>query len=95
MKIIVLNGSPRPAGNTKAMISAFTEGAESAGHEVTVFDINASGGWFAILYGGEEQSATYRQMIIAHLDEEDSRLIQTLPKEVEFRLSLEEPYREQ
>ena len=58
-------------------------------------DINASGGWFAILYSGEERSATYRQMIIAHLDEEDNRLVQTLPKEVEFRLSLEEPYREQ
>ena len=39
MKIIVLNGSPRPSGNTKAMISAFTEGAERAGHEVTVFDV--------------------------------------------------------
>ena len=39
MKIIVLNGSPRPSGNTKAMISAFTEGSERAGHEVTVFDI--------------------------------------------------------
>ena len=32
MKIIVLNGSPRPAGNTKAMISAFADGAKSAGH---------------------------------------------------------------
>jgi len=41
MKIIVLNGSPRPSGNTKAMISAFTEGAERAGHEVTVF----AGSW--------------------------------------------------
>ena len=39
MKIIVLNGSPRPSGNTKAMISAFTEGAERAGHEVTAFDV--------------------------------------------------------
>ncbi len=56
-------------------------------------DINAYGGWFAILYGGEEQSASYRQMIIAHLDEADNRLIQTLPKETVFELSLEEPYR--
>ena len=39
MKIIVLNGSPRPSGNTKAMISAFTEGAERAGHEVRAFDV--------------------------------------------------------
>ena len=57
-------------------------------------DINAYGGWFAILYGGEEQSASYRQMIIAHLDEADNRRIQTLPKEAVFELSLEEPYRD-
>ena len=57
-------------------------------------DINAYGGWFAILYGGEEQSASYRQMIIAHLDEADNRLIQILPKETVFELSLEEPYRD-
>ena len=56
-------------------------------------DINAYGGWFAILYGGEKQSASYRQMIIAHLDEADNRRIQTLPKETVFELSLEEPYR--
>lgn len=56
-------------------------------------DIKAYSGWFAILYGGEEQSASYRQMIIAHLCEEDNKLIQTLPKEAEFLLSLEEPYR--
>jgi len=56
-------------------------------------DINLSGGYFAILYGGEEQSASYRQMIVARLSEDDNRLIQTLPKEVVFELSLEEPYR--
>ena len=57
-------------------------------------DINAYGGWFAILYGGEEQSASYRQMIIAHLDEKENQLIQTLTKETVFELSLEEPYRD-
>lgn len=56
-------------------------------------DINLSGGWFAILYGGEAQSASYRQMIVAHLSEEDNQLIQTLPKQATFQLSLEEPYR--
>ena len=56
-------------------------------------DINLSGGWFAIHYGGEEESASYHQMIIAHLTEEDNRLIQTLPGQASFRLSLEEPYR--
>lgn len=38
-KIIVLNGSPRPKGNTAGLIAAFQEGAEQAGHEVTVFDL--------------------------------------------------------
>lgn len=56
-------------------------------------DINLSGGWFAILYGGEEQSESYRQMIVAHLSEDDNRLIRTLPKQTTFQLSLEEPYR--
>ncbi|MCD8365735.1 MAG: NAD(P)H-dependent oxidoreductase [Clostridiales bacterium] len=34
-----MNGSPRPAGNTRKLIGAFTEGAESQGHEVTVVDV--------------------------------------------------------
>jgi multimeric flavodoxin WrbA len=38
-KIIILNGSPRPGGNTAGLIEAFTAGAESAGHTVTRFDI--------------------------------------------------------
>lgn len=39
MDILVLNGSPRPAGNTSQMIAAFREGAESAGHKVDVVDV--------------------------------------------------------
>ena len=35
MKILVLNGSPHPKGNTKSLIDAFAKGARSAGHEVT------------------------------------------------------------
>lgn len=35
MKILILNGSPHPKGNTKALVDAFTKGAQSAGHEVT------------------------------------------------------------
>lgn len=34
-KIVILNGSPRKTGNTSALVKAFTEGAESAGHTVT------------------------------------------------------------
>lgn len=39
MNIVILNGSPRPQGNTAVMVAAYREGAESAGHTVTVFDI--------------------------------------------------------
>ncbi len=39
MKILVLNGSPRPNGNTAALVSAFAEGAKENGHEVTVVPI--------------------------------------------------------
>lgn len=35
--IVILNGSPRKTGNTSALVKAFTEGAESAGHIVTEF----------------------------------------------------------
>ncbi len=34
MKIVILNGSPHPNGNTKALVDAFTKGAKSAGNEV-------------------------------------------------------------
>lgn len=39
MNILVLNGSPRSNGNTKKMVEAFHEGAESAGHTVNVVDV--------------------------------------------------------
>ena len=39
-KILVLNGGPRLAGNTAALITAFVEGAEAAGNAVTRFDID-------------------------------------------------------
>ncbi len=35
--IVILNGSPRRQGNTSALVNAFAEGAESAGHTVTEF----------------------------------------------------------
>ena len=39
MRILILNGSPRPKGNTKQMVDAFREGAESVGHQVDVIDV--------------------------------------------------------
>ena len=46
MKILILNGSPRANGNTKALTAAFAKGAQSVGHEVVEYqvgrmDINA------------------------------------------------------
>lgn len=38
-KILVLNGSPRARGNTSMLLDAFVEGATSAGHTVTRFDL--------------------------------------------------------
>lgn len=39
MNILVLNGSPRPNGNTKAIVEAFAEGARENGHMVHVVDV--------------------------------------------------------
>ena len=38
MKITILNGSPRK-GNTAAMVAAFAEGAQAAGHEVETIQV--------------------------------------------------------
>lgn len=55
-KIIVLNGSPRPKGNTSALIESFTKGAESAGHSVTTFRLNQMNihGCIGCLKGGKD-----------------------------------------
>lgn len=48
-------------------------------------DISLAGGWFAILFDGEEQSSSYRNMmIIAHIDEEYLPLVKSLPEDVRF-----------
>ena len=39
MHILVLNGSPRPKGNTKQMVEAFREGALASGHQVPIVDV--------------------------------------------------------
>ena len=39
MRILVLNGSPHPEGNTSKMIAVFRASAENAGHNVAVIDV--------------------------------------------------------
>lgn len=39
MEILVLNGSPRPHGNTSAMIEAFVDGAQQSGHKVNIVNV--------------------------------------------------------
>ncbi len=53
--IIILNGSPRMNGNTAALCAAFAEGAQSAGHAVTRFDLGKMkiGGCLGCMKGGK------------------------------------------
>lgn len=39
MDILVLNGSPRPHGNTAAMVEAFAKGARESGHTVNIVSV--------------------------------------------------------
>lgn len=58
-KICILNGSPRPNGNTKELIKSFTRGAEAAGHEVTCFDLQKMDihGCLGCCKGGKEKDS--------------------------------------
>ncbi|MDD5921640.1 MAG: cyclophilin-like fold protein [Eubacteriales bacterium] len=54
-------------------------------------DISLGGGWFALLYGGQEQSQRYRDMmIIGHIREEDLCLVKNFPEKVTLRVALAE-----
>lgn len=51
-------------------------------------DISLGGGWFALLYGGQEQSNAYRNMmIIGHILDKDLKLIKTLPEKATFTVA--------
>lgn len=55
-KIIILNGSPRPKGNTAGLVAAFTEGAEESGNTVTSFFLDGMkiNGCKGCLSGGKD-----------------------------------------
>lgn len=53
-------------------------------------DISLAGGWFAVLFDGEEKSKSYtNMMIIAHIDEENLSLVKNLPRDVTFTVEMD------
>ena len=65
MKILVLNGSPRPHGNTAAMVAAFAKGAKENGHEVDVVNVcqKKIAGCLACEYCHKKDSGHERQCV--------------------------------
>ncbi len=52
-------------------------------------DLSLGGGYFAVLCGGEEQSSSYRNMmIIGHLDDDSIELVKKMPGRVNFQVEL-------
>lgn len=53
-QVLILNGSPRPGGNTSALSAAFADGARQAGHVVTEFRLSEMriGGCLGCFGGG-------------------------------------------
>ena len=52
-------------------------------------DISLGGGWFALLYGGEEMSCECGDMmIVGHRDEEDLPLVSSMPKRVTLKVEI-------
>ncbi len=65
MKILVFNGSPRPHGNTAAMVEAFAKGARENGHQVDVVNVcqKKIAGCMACEYCHKEDSGHERQCV--------------------------------
>ena len=48
-------------------------------------DISLAGGWFAVLFDGEDKSGSYHGMMpIAHIDQADLPLVKAMPETVKF-----------
>ena len=64
MQILVLNGSPRPHGNTAAMVEAFRRGAAENGHTVAVVNVcKKIAGCLACEYCHQKGSGHERQCV--------------------------------
>lgn len=57
--IVILNGSPRKAGNTAGLCDLFTQGAEASGHTVTRFDLQQMNihGCLGCMKGGKDAAS--------------------------------------
>ena len=62
-KILILNGSPRVNGNTKALIEEFTKGAKEKGHNIIKFDLDKMNihGCKGCLKGGKDKESPCTQ----------------------------------
>lgn len=65
MKILILNGSPRPHGNTTAMAEAFARGARENGHQVDMLHVCGKkiAGCMACEYCHQKDSGHERQCV--------------------------------
>ena len=82
MKTLVLNGSPRPHGNTAAMVAAFAKGAQENGHQVDVVNVcqKKIAGCLACEYCHKKDSGHERQCV----QQDDMQEIYPLLDEVEM-----------
>ena len=75
--VLVLMGSPKAAGNTDALVSAFSKGAEAAGHKVHLFNVArmnihpCTDCRYCLEHGGECVFKDDMQQIMAHMYTDD------------------------
>ena len=84
MKILVLSGSPRPRGNTAAMVDAFARGARESGHQVEIIDVGRKkiAGCMACEYCHQKGSGHERQCV----QQDDMQAVYPLLDEAEMIL---------
>ena len=84
MKILVLSGSPRPRGNTAAMVDAFARGARESGHQVEIIDVcrKKIAGCMACEYCHQKGSGHERQCV----QQDDMQAVYPLLDEAEMIL---------
>ena len=81
MRIVVMNGSPRPNGNTEMMAKEFIRGAEEAGHETELINLRGKkitgclGCQYCFSHDGVCVQKDDMKEILASLDQADMMVI--------------------